>query len=89
MPRFCNGVGTSFVEAVKHRRRFFFTRKERDDEDRHPARSRKPRPRTKLLDRFGKGCAHGGLVKTIPGGDNNPQVSAAAKPSLRKIYQAA
>jgi hypothetical protein len=54
-----------FVKAVKHQRRFFFTRRDRerdevlDREDLDPAT---------LLERFGNKCARNGLIANIPAG---------------------
>jgi len=54
-----------FVDAVKYQRRFFFTRRgkqeeaDRDREDLDPA---------SLLEEFGRQCANNGLIKNIPKG---------------------
>jgi HEPN/RES N-terminal domain 1/RES domain len=56
---------TRFVNAVKHHRRFFFTRREEEDDILRDPESLNP---GELLERFGKGCAHSGLIKTIPEG---------------------
>ncbi len=57
----------SFVEAAKHRRRFFFTRKEKKDEN-DIFDDRESLDPGQLLARFGGGCVHSGLIKTVPEG---------------------
>jgi hypothetical protein len=57
---------TRFVSAVKHHRRFFFTRK--DEEENDILRDRESLDPGELLQRFGNGCAHSGLIKTLPQG---------------------
>ena len=51
-----------FVDAVKYRRRFFFTRQEERDESERDRESLDPGA---LLERFGRGCARNGLIATI------------------------
>jgi HEPN/RES N-terminal domain 1/RES domain len=53
-----------FVEAVKYRRRFFFTRRDEPEEE----TDRENLDRGALLERFGRGCAASGLIGTIPTG---------------------
>jgi hypothetical protein len=54
-----------FVEMVKHRRRFFFTKREGK---RDPVLDREDLDPATLLDRFGRGCARNGLIAPIPQG---------------------
>ena len=54
-----------FVDAVKYKRRFFFTRKEADDDSVNDRENLDPGA---LLERFGRGCAQSGLIATIPQG---------------------
>ena len=60
------GVGWKrFVDAVKYKRRFFFTRTEAEDESVNDRENLDPGG---LLERFGRGCAQTGLIATIPQG---------------------
>jgi HEPN superfamily RES-like protein/RES domain-containing protein len=52
-----------FVNAVKYHRRFFFTRREDEEDD--ILRDWESLDPGELLERFGKGCARSGLIKTI------------------------
>jgi hypothetical protein len=53
------------VDAVKYKRRFFFTRKEAEDESVNDRENLDPGT---LLERFGRGCAQSGLIATVPHG---------------------
>jgi hypothetical protein len=69
-----------FVEAVKHKRRFFFTRRDKktdrvlDRDDLDPAT---------LLERFGNKCAATGLIKKIPMGTKILRCRPRARRSAR------
>lgn len=54
-----------FVDAVKYKRRFFFTRKEHDADSVSDRENLDPGA---LLERFGRGCAQSGLIATVPQG---------------------
>jgi hypothetical protein len=54
-----------FVDAVKYRRRFFFTRKEDKEESVNDRENLDP---ATLLEQFGRRCARSGLIATIPKG---------------------
>jgi hypothetical protein len=54
-----------FVKAVKHQRRFFFTRR---DKKRDPIVDRDDLDPATLLEQFGNKCARNGLITRIPAG---------------------